>query len=81
MKGPTMTITIYPNWKFLRILILLAGFGIGGFIGHSAAERENPPSSIGGTRVPAALECEEDEVIAFRGIDTLGCVHIDTFLP
>ena len=33
-------------------------------------------STIGGTRVPM-LSCEEDEVIAFIGIDTLGCVHRD----
>lgn len=36
----------------------------------------NAPS-IGGTSVPFALACEEDEVIFWRGIDTLACLHID----
>lgn len=36
-------------------------------------------STIGGTAVPNNLECQEDEVIGFVGVDTLGCVHIDTF--
>ena len=35
-----------------------------------------PEASIGGTIVPS-LTCQEDEVIAFIGIDTLDCVHID----
>lgn len=34
-------------------------------------------STIGGTEVPYGLDCVEDEVISFVGIDTLGCVHID----
>ncbi len=35
-------------------------------------------SSIGGTLVPDALRCMEDEVVAFVGVDTLDCVHIDS---
>ena len=31
--------------------------------------------SIGGTLVPAGLDCAEDEVIAFSGPDRLTCVH------
>ncbi len=34
-------------------------------------------ASIGGTFVPDALRCTEDSVIAFVGVDTLDCVHID----
>lgn len=34
-------------------------------------------STIGGTPVPYGLDCVEDEVISFIGVDTLACVHID----
>jgi len=34
-------------------------------------------SSIGGTLVPYGLRCQEDEVIAFVGIDALGCRHVE----
>lgn len=33
-------------------------------------------ATIGGTRVPA-VECAEDEVISWLGVDTLGCVHYE----
>lgn len=36
-------------------------------------------SSIGGTHVPMGLRCTEDEMIGFIGIDTLGCIHIESF--
>jgi hypothetical protein len=36
-----------------------------------------PVSTIGGTPVPDGLDCEEDEVIFFTGVDTIGCVHPD----
>ena len=36
-------------------------------------------STIGGTHVPVGLDCEEDAVISWLDVDTLGCVHIDNF--
>lgn len=39
------------------------------FHGHDNA-------TIGGTEVPA-IQCEEDEVISWTDIDTLGCVHYE----
>lgn len=33
-------------------------------------------ATIGGTDVPA-IHCQEDEVISWIGIDTLGCVHYE----
>ncbi len=33
-------------------------------------------ATIGGTNVPA-IHCQEDEVISWTGIDTLGCVHFE----
>lgn len=74
-----MTITILPNWKFIRkmaiIFGILAAFAIGGWCGFDDAHKGN--SSIGGTEVPANLHCEEDELIGFIGKNTLGCIHID----
>ena len=40
-------------------------------------ERTLAPS-IGSTSVPHVLQCAEDEVISFVGIDTLDCVHLET---
>lgn len=34
-------------------------------------------ATVGGTEVPRSLECEEDEVIGWLGVDTLGCVHVE----
>ncbi len=33
--------------------------------------------TIGGTLVQSGLDCEEDEVIWWLGIDVLGCVHFE----
>ena len=38
------------------------------------------PATIGGTEVPN-VQCAEDEVIAFTGIDQLSCVHIEQVQP
>lgn len=42
---------------------------------HNIADRMET-ATIGGTRVPA-IECAEDEVISWLGVDTLGCVHFE----
>lgn len=34
-------------------------------------------STIGGADVPTGLDCAEDTVISFTGVDTLGCVHYE----
>ena len=44
------------------------------YIGVSGALDEG--ASIGGTSVPS-IACEEDEVISWVGIDSLGCVHFE----
>ncbi len=38
---------------------------------------EEPVSTIGSTAVPSTLDCAEDTVIAFTGVDTLACVHFE----
>ncbi len=65
-----------PDYLKLAItLLVLLAFGLGlaaGLLGTWPDDR----ATIGGTRVPA-LTCEEDEVITWTGIDTLGCVHYE----
>jgi hypothetical protein len=34
-------------------------------------------SSVGGALVPDGLHCQEDEIIGFVAVDTLGCVHVE----
>ena len=33
--------------------------------------------TVGGSAVPPGLQCAEDSVIGFVGIDRLGCVHVE----
>ena len=59
----------------IGLVVVVALMATTSFVVWSASDA----ASIGGTFVPDALRCAEDEVIAFVGVDTLDCVHIDTF--
>ena len=56
-------------------IIVLVG-ALGGATAQRAMTPE--PSDIAGTPV-TGVHCEEDETIFWVGVDTLGCVHADTF--
>ena len=51
-----------------------------GALGGATAQRAVTPetSDIAGTPI-VGVHCEEDETIFWVGVDTLGCVHADTF--
>lgn len=62
--------------------VLLGAFMLAGLFmfGFWSASVRYAPAVVGGTSVPAALHCEEDELIGFVGIDRLGCVHWESIL-
>jgi len=47
--------------------------------GATMATPEPTPTgpTVGGALVPRGLRCQEDEIIGFVGVDTLGCVHVE----
>lgn len=54
---------------FACTILFVSGMLLGAVLQGDAA-------TIGGTSVPH-LECQEDEVISWVGIDTLDCVHFE----
>ena len=63
-------------WRLIPNVVTLAAIALIAFTVALAAFADTP-ATVGGTSVPSDLDCAEDTVIAFTGIDTLGCVHID----
>ncbi len=61
-------IDIRPAVLFIGVALFASGWILG--------ESLQDTATIGGTSVPA-LECQEDEVISWVGIDTLDCVHFE----
>ena len=57
------------------VAAIVISFGM--FIGGWNVGTWHETSTVGGTVVPAGLDCEEDEVIWWTGIDTLSCVHFE----
>jgi multisubunit Na+/H+ antiporter MnhB subunit len=63
----------------LAALAFIVGMTIGKHDATTLQTLTTAQATIGATAVPM-LDCVEDEVIAYTGIDTLGCVHVDTFV-
>lgn len=55
----------------ITLVLFGAGWAVAATIGFEGR------ATIGGHAVSNELACEEDEVIAFVGVDAVGCVHFE----
>ncbi len=85
--GRSLPATLRANWRNVlmpwRMLPMPLALALVALIGLAMVldEGDTTGATVGGTLVPVALDCEEDEVIGFNGIpDTLVCVHVDSFV-
>ena len=85
--GRSLPAALRANWRNVlmpwRMLPLPLALALVALIALAMVLDEGDATSatVGGTLVPATLDCEEDEVIGFVGIpDTLVCVHVDSFV-
>ncbi len=85
--GRSIPATLRANWRNVlmpwRMLPMPVALALVALVGLAMVldTGEEIGATVGGTLVPAALDCEEDEVIGFVGIpDLLVCVHVDSLL-
>ena len=70
---PITPLSKRPTNQLVVLLTAVTCFALGVLLAYNP-QPDRP--KVGGTEVPA-LDCEEDEVIAFTGPDTLDCVHFE----
>ncbi len=85
--GRSIPATLRANWRNVlmpwRMLPMPVALALVALVGLAMVldTGDDIGATVGGTLVPAALDCEEDEVIGFVGIpDLLVCVHVDSLL-
>lgn len=79
---PSIPAVVRANWRNIvmpwRMIPQPVAFALIGLVALAMVlDMGAEASTIGGTSVPTDMDCAEDTVIAFTGVDTLDCVHFE----